>query len=412
MVVDFKIPPFEPTSGDDIDSTTRQLRETFRSGKTKNLEWRLVQLRKLYWAIKDHYAVLNDSLRLDMRKSRHETALTEYDFCLGECLYMIKNLEKFAKDEAVADVPLTFALMKPRIRKEPLGMALIIGAYNFPFMLTISPLIGAIAAGCTAVIKPSEGAPATAMVVKKIVEAGLDRSAYAVVNGAVDETKHLLDIKWDKIFYTGGSQVGKIVATKAAETLTPYCLELGGKNPAFITRNADVKLAARRLGWGKTMNAGQVCLSHNYILADRAVVPSLVQAFKDTFKQFFPSGAKNSPDYSRIINIRHFQRLKKMLDGTNGQIVVGGETDEDQLYIEPSIVQVSTPNDIIIQEESFGPIFGILPYDTLDEAIAIANEVDPAPLSLFAFGSAAEAEKSTFFLCFPHDAALPICSHR
>ncbi|KAH7376215.1 aldehyde dehydrogenase 3H1 [Plectosphaerella cucumerina] len=393
MVVDFKIPPFEHTSSEDIESAAQRLRATFRAGTTKPLEWRVVQLRKLYWALKDHTAVVQDALRLDLRKSRHEAALTEIDMVLAEIMYMLKNLTRFAADEAVADVPLTFALMKARIRKEPLGMVLIIGAYNFPIQLTLLPLVGAIAAGCTAVLKPSEGAPASAMALVKIIRAGLDPEAFAVVNGAVPETQQLLDIKWDKIFYTGGTVVGKIIAKKAAETLTPVCLELGGKNPAFVTAAADVNLAARRLSWGKTLNAGQVCLSHNYILVDRAAAPRLVQAFKDTMATFFPKGAKNSPDYGRIVNERQFQRIKRMLDSTNGDIVVGGEVDEEQLFIEPTIVQVSSPNDIVIREESFGPVFGILPYDTLDEAISIANQVDAAPLSLFVFGNDADAEK-------------------
>ncbi|CRK36324.1 hypothetical protein BN1723_004198, partial [Verticillium longisporum] len=190
-------------------------------------------------------------------------------------------------------------MMKPRVRKEPLGMVLVIGAYNFPAQLSIVPLLGAVAAGCTAVLKPSEGAPATAMVLKKIVEASLDPSAYAVVNGAVDETTALLEVKWDKIMYTGGSAVGKIISKKAAETLTPVCLELGGLNPAFVTRNADIKLAARRLGWGKTLNAGQVCLSQNYILADRAVVHAFL------FDLFFRAGLalRNAVDEEAKVNV-------------------------------------------------------------------------------------------------------------
>ncbi|KAF3359354.1 hypothetical protein VdG1_02377 [Verticillium dahliae VDG1] len=391
--VDQKIPAFENTSLDDITRVTDTLRATFRSYKTKDIQWRLVQLRKFYWAFEDYTPALINALRQDLRKSKHEALLSEINWIKDDCLYLIKNLERFTKDEPVSDVPMTFIMMKPRVRKEPLGMVLVIGAYNFPAQLSIVPLLGAVAAGCTAVLKPSEGAPATAMVLKKIVEASLDPSAYAVVNGAVDETTALLEVKWDKIMYTGGSAVGKIISKKAAETLTPVCLELGGLNPAFVTRNADIKLAARRLGWGKTLNAGQVCLSQNYILADRAVVPELIAAFKSTFKSFFPSGAKNSPDLSRIVNARHFARMKKMLDRTEGEIVIGGGMDEAQLFIEPTIVLANSPHDSVVREESFGPIFAILPYDSLDAAIELVNDLCHTPLALFAFGNEEETKK-------------------
>lgn len=394
LSADVKIPEFTHTSTDDIYRLTDTLRATFRSNKTKDLQWRTLQLRKLYWAIKDFTPQLCDALRKDLRKCKHEALLSEIEWAANDCLYMIKNLEKFAKDETCEDVPLTYAALKPRIRKEPLGMVLVIGAFNFPVQLSLLPVIGAISAGCTAVLKPSESAPATAMVLVKIFEAALDPKAYQVVNGAVKETQALLDVKWDKIMYTGSTAVGKIIAKKAAETLTPVTLELGGLNPAFVTKNANVKLAARRLMWAKCLNAGQVCISQNYILADRAIVEPLVQGLNATYKEFFPSGAKNSPDFSRIVNKKSFQRIKKMLDETNGKIVMGGGMDEDQLFIEPTAVLVDSMLDSVMKEESFGPVFAIMPYDTLDDAINIANQVYRTPLALFTFGSDAENERS------------------
>ncbi|GJC98079.1 aldehyde dehydrogenase [Colletotrichum higginsianum] len=273
LALDAKIPDFTHTSTDDIYRLTDTLRATFRSNKTKDLKYR----------------ALCDALRKDLRKCKHEALLSEVEWCANDCLYMLKNLEKFAADEKCEDVPLTYAMLKPRIRKEPLGMILVIGAFNFPVQLTLIPIIGAIAAGCTAVLKPSESAPATAMVLTKIFETALDPKAYTVVNGAVEETQALLDVKWDKIMYTGSTAVGKIIAKKAAENLTPVTLELGGLNPAFITKHADVKLAARRLMWSKCLNAGQVCISQNYILADRAIVDDLIQGLNATLKEFFPS---------------------------------------------------------------------------------------------------------------------------
>ncbi|WYZ41878.1 hypothetical protein EsH8_V_000773 [Colletotrichum jinshuiense] len=393
LASDVKIAEFTHTSTDDIYRLTDTLRATFRSNKTKDLQYRILQLRKLYWAIKDFTPLLCDALRKDLRKPKHEALLSEIDWAANDCLYMINNLEKFAADEKCEDVPLTYLPMKPRIRKEPLGLILVIGAFNFPVQLTILPIIGAIAAGCTAVLKPSESAPATAMVLTKLFEVALDPKAYTVVNGAVPETQALLDVKWDKIMYTGSTSVGKIIAKKAAETLTPVTLELGGLNPAFVTKNANIKLAARRLLWGKSLNAGQVCISQNYILAERSIVEPLIQSLNASLKDFFPSGAKNSPDFSRIVNKRSFLRIKKMLDETSGKIVMGGGLDEDQLFIEPTAVLVDSMLDSVMKEESFGPVFAIMPFDSLDDAINIANQVYRTPLALFTFGNDQENQR-------------------
>ncbi|KAJ2900979.1 aldehyde dehydrogenase [Zalerion maritima] len=384
------IPPFEATPVAEIRLSQARLLETFRSTKTKDLEYRRVQLRRLYWGIKDNTELLLAALNKDLRKPAFESLLTEVDWCLQDCLHAIKHLSSWAKDEKYSDVPLQFSLNSARIRKDPIGTVLIIGAYNFPIMLTFGPLVGAIAAGCPAIIKPSEVSPATAMVMEKIARESLDPDAYVVVNGAVPETTELLDLKWDKIFYTGGGTVGTIIATKAAKTLTPVTLELGGKNPAFVTRNANLRLAARRLLWGKVMNAGQVCISHNYVICDRSVLSSFIQELENTHKDFFPEGAKNSPDFARIVNKRHFQRIKQMIDHSTGKIVLGGDTDEDDLYIEPTAVQVDNVTDSVLVEESFGPLFGIIPYTSLKEGIDIMNEVDRTPLALFVFGSKKE----------------------
>lgn len=266
-------------------------------------------------------------------------------------------------------------------------------AFNFPIQLSLGPLIGAIAAGCTAILKPSEGSPNCAAVLQKVIAESLDPNFYTVVQGAIPETTALLDQKWDKIFYTGSANVGAIIAKKAAETLTPVALELGGRNPSFITKNADPKLAARRLLWAKTFNAGQVCVSQNYTLIDREMVQPFVNELDAQLKQFYPQGARNSPDYGRIVNQRQFQRLKKMLDESHGKILIGGTMDEDDLFIEPTVVQVDSMDDSLIKDESFGPFLPILPVNDLDEAIRIANEVHATPLGLYPFGTKAEMEK-------------------
>jgi beta-apo-4'-carotenal oxygenase len=230
------------------------------------------------------------------------------------------------------------------------------------------------------------------MVLQQIVGA-LDSSAYGTVQGGVPETTALLNEKWDKIFYTGGAAVGTIIAKKAAETLTPVALELGGKNPAFVTRNADVRLAARRLLWAKLHNAGQVCISQNYILVDREVLPTLKAEIQTALKEFMPNGAKDNSDYSKIATPRQWSRLKKLLDDSRGSIVAGGNMDETTQFLEPTVVEVLDASDPLIQEETFGPIVTLLPVTSLDEAIRIANEVDATPLGAYPFGSKAETDK-------------------
>lgn len=266
-------------------------------------------------------------------------------------------------------------------------------AFNFPINLSFGPMIGAIAAGNTVILKPSEQTPNCAAVMQKIMEAALDPDCYACVQGAIPETSALLDQRWDKIFFTGSERTAKVVAQAAAKNLTPVALELGGRNPAFVTKKADIRLAARRLLWSKTMNAGQVCISQNCIFADKDVVPTLIDELKGAMKEFFPEGAQKSADFSRIVNERSFSRIKKMLDNTGGEIVIGGSTDAADLFIEPTIVLVSDPKDSLLVEESFGPLMPILPVENLDQAISIANEIHETPLGMYAFGSTAETDK-------------------
>jgi beta-apo-4'-carotenal oxygenase len=254
-------------------------------------------------------------------------------------------------------------------------------------------VIGAIAAGCTVVLKPSENSPNAAAVMQMILSKYVDSTCYTVVQGGVPESTALLACKWDKIFYTGSAGVGTIVAKKAAETLTPVTLELGGRNPAIVTKHADPRLAARRLIWAKIMNAGQVCVSQNYILIDREILPTFLEEMKATFKEFYPNGAKASPDYGRIVNNRQWTRLKKMLDASKGKILIGGTMDEADRFLEPTVVQVDSIDDSLIADESFGPLIPIYPVDNLDEAIRIANTVHDTPLGIYAFGNKQETDK-------------------
>ncbi|KAK8219768.1 Hexadecenal dehydrogenase [Zalaria obscura] len=366
---------------------------SFAAHLTRPLSFRLTQLRKLYWAIKDHEKELLEACKRDLGKPYYETYLTEINWCLNDIIFVCKNLESWAREEKAKDIPLMHAVTRPKIRKEPLGAVLVIGAFNFPYQLSLGPLVGAIAAGCTAVLKPSENAPYAAAMMQRIIAERLDSSAYTVVQGAIPETTALLDCKWDKIFYTGSATVGTIISKKAAETLTPVTLELGGRNPAIVTRNADMRLAARRLLWTKHMNAGQICVSQNYILIDKEVLPTFLEQLKVAIKDFYPNGVRESEDYGRIVNEKQWQRIKKMLDSTSGKILIGGTMDAETKYLEPTVVEVTDPNDSLLTEESFGPLIPVVPVSDLDEAIRLANTIHATPLGIYPFGSKAEVSK-------------------
>ncbi|KAJ5380034.1 Beta-apo-4'-carotenal oxygenase [Penicillium cataractarum] len=388
-----QLPDLQFTSLEAIPERISTVRKSFLENRTRDVEFRLVQLRKLYWAIKDHEEEIVEACAQDLNKPRFEAEYAESGWLLNDIVFTSRNLHKWVKDEKAPDIELTFKFMSPKIRKDPLGCVLVIGAFNFPFQLTMGPVIGAIAAGNTVVIKPSENAPRSAAVMQKICEASLDPSCYSIVQGGVPETQALLAERWDKIFFTGGANVGRIIAKAAAPHLTPVVLELGGINPAIITKNADPRLVARRMLWGKTLNAGQVCTSQNYLLVDKEIVPRVVEEFKKAYDEFYPKGAKESPDYSRIINETHFQRLKSMLDNTKGKILLGGTMDEKELFIEPTVIQVDSVEDSLCSQESFGPFIPILPVENMDEAINLANGVQSTPLGLYPFGSKAEVAK-------------------
>lgn len=387
------LPPFEHTPIEDVKPSHERVLNKFHTHTTRPLEYRLKQLRSFYWGLKDAEPAMTEALRLDLGKSAMESFITEVGWVLNDILFMEKNLKRFMADEKAEDTGLMNMAMSPKIRKDPLGAVLVIGAYNFPVQLSLGPLVGAIAAGCTAVLKPSENSPHSARIMQHIVESSLDPDAYRVVQGAIPETTALLDCKWDKIFYTGGAGVGKIIARKAAETLTPVTLELGGRNPAIVTKNADPRLAARRLVWAKLMNAGQVCVSQNYIIVDREVMPIFLQHVRTTLKQFQPRGAEGNEDYGKIVNERQWSRLKAMLDNTRGKVLIGGSTDRATLFFEPTVVEVTSPDDSLLVDESFGPLIPVIAVDGLDDAIRVANHVHQTPLGIYPFGTKAETDK-------------------
>ncbi|KAI9828827.1 MAG: hypothetical protein M1819_006534 [Sarea resinae] len=384
-------PPYEFTPVESIPSIVNEVCTAFHAHKTRPIEYRLVQLRRFYWGIKDNEQQLLDALKTDLGRPVFEAVTAETTWCLNDIIFTCNNLEKWAKDEKAPDIPIVNSAVRPIIRKDPLGCVLVIGAFNFPVQLSFGPMIGAIAAGNTVVLKPSENAPATAAVLQSIVTSSLDPSCYKVIQGSIPETEALLAEKWDKIFYTGSAPIGRLIAQKAASTLTPYVLELGGRNPTIVTKNADARVAARRLLWGKTMNAGQVCLAPNYALVERAILPALVNELKRALNDFFPDGAAQSRDFGRIVNDKHFGRIKSLLDASSGTILLGGTMDARTRFIEPTVVQVDSLSDALLASETFGPILPLYAVDSLASAIDIVNtRLDSTPLAIYAFGNASE----------------------
>jgi len=297
---------------------------------------------------------------------------------------LLQNMDSWAANEKVG-TPLTLGkpLTASYIQKLPLGVVLIIGPWNYPVLLILQPLCGAIAAGCVAVLKPSEVAPHTSALIAELIPRYLDPQVVRVVEGAVPETTALLKQKWDHIFYTGNSQVARIVMRAAAEHLTPVTLELGGKNPVFVLPDCDIQLAARRILSPKLFNCGQSCIAADYVLVEQSVFQPLVAALKQYVMQFLGTDPKTSPDLGRIVNDRHFKRVARMLNGE--KVLFGGETDESQRYIAPTALEVTmNGKHACLEEEIFGPILPLIKYTTLDEAVAFARS-HPTPLACYVF---------------------------
>lgn len=380
------IPAFVEAPLENIPTLCKETRDTFFSGRTRDIEWRKKQLRKLYWAVKDNEKIIADAMLLDLGKPPYESYVMEIYWIMNEIVYILNNLDSILADEKLY-VKLMFKAMKPRTEKVPFGTVLVIAPFNFPFQLALGPAIGAIAAGNTVIIKPSENTPATSAVIAALVEKYLDNNAFKVVIGGIPETTALLAEKWDKIFYTGNGHVARIVSQAAIKHLTPVVLELGGKNPAFITKNADAKLAGKRLAWGKVMNDGQVCLAPDFAIVHPSKKDEFIQSVIATWKDFFPRGAENSKDISRIINLRSFLRIKKLLDNTKGKIVAGGYTNEAKLFIEPTIVVVEDEDDALLGEEIFGPILAVIVRNSTQEALEIARRLGDCSLATYVFSN-------------------------
>lgn len=358
------------------------LRTTFQAGTTLPVAFRLRQLKQLRRAIQAHESEISEALHQDLGKPPLEAYVTEIGFVLEELSYAIQHLAEWVEPTS-ASVSITLFHAEARIEPRPLGLVLIIGPWNYPFQLILSPLIGAIAAGNCAVVKPSEHAPATSALIRMLLEGALDKGTIKVFEGGVEATQQLLAMKWDSIFFTGSTAVGRLVARAAADQLTPVTLELGGKSPCILDDSCDLTLAVRRTLWGKFMNAGQTCVAPDVVFVPRSRMDAFVAQCKEQLHAFYGSDAALSDDYGRIINDSHFSRLEKLL-GHGERILLGGKRSRETRYFEPTLV-TDVPTDSPLQhEEIFGPILPILPYESLDEVVQWIR-ARPKPLAFYLF---------------------------
>lgn len=357
-----------------------QQRQFFATGQTKSVEFRREQLLKLRANVLKYQDEAIAALAQDLRKPEFE-ARFEMIAVLNEIDFALKHLKTWLKPKK-ASLSLMQLPGKAYQQPEPLGVVLIIGPWNFPFSLALQPLIGAIAAGNCAIVKPSELAAATSQVTAKVIRETFPEHYIAAIEGGVETSQALLAEKFDHIFFTGGTAIGKIVMAAAAKHLTPITLELGGKSPCIVDSNIDVKETAKRITWGKFLNAGQICIAPDYLLAEASIQDELLTSIKAYIQEFYGDNPQTSPDYPRLISDRHWQRSVELL--TQGEIYCGGSHDQGDRYIEPTIIINPDLNAPIMQEEIFAPILPVLTYRNLDEAIALINS-KPKPLALYIF---------------------------
>ena len=364
-------------------------KEFFNSQKTKNIKFRKRALQKLKEAILKNEDLMYEAIYKDFGKSKFDTFTTEISFVLKEIEFYLKNLNSLSSPKKVR-TNLANQLGSSKIYSEPLGNTLVIGAWNYPYQLSLSPLIAAVAAGNTCILKPSEVAENSMKAMAKIINENFPREYLFAVEGGVEEITGILELKFDKIFFTGSTKVGKIVYEAAAKNLTPVTLELGGKSPAIVAASANLEVAARRIVWGKFLNAGQTCVAPDYILVDERVKDSLVTSLKKYIQKF--SYKADSEQYTQIINEKNFERLIKMIDPEN--VFYGGNFDARKRFIEPTILQNVTWEDSVMQEEIFGPILPVLTYKNFNEALLQISKHEK-PLAAYLFTNNSE-EKDLF----------------
>lgn len=366
-----------------LEAIVKKQRDFFATNRSKEIDFRYEQLRRLKKAILAYESRINRALFQDLHKSNMESYSTEVGLCLAEISYVLKHLSAWTKDKKVKS-PILFPGSKPFIYNEPYGIVLVISPWNYPFQLTVSPLIGAIAAGNCAILKPSEISPYISQVIQEMINEYFDDGYIAVVQGDSEVAKRLLLNRFDYIIYTGGGVVGKAVMRAAAENLTPITLELGGKSPCLVDSEADLDKAARRITWGKFLNAGQTCIAPDYMLVHKSVKSKLIDKIKVAIKDFYGEDPRQSPDYGRIINYRHFERLSEYIK--EGDVIIGGNTLSLDRYISPTLIANVSPEMKMMQEEIFGPILPVLEYSEINDAFEFIKS-RPKPLAIYVFSN-------------------------
>lgn len=377
-----------PANHTDIPKIVSSQKQYYRTQITKSIDVRKTQLKKLRKAIIQSEDKLYKAVEKDLGKGYEEAFLTEISLVVKEIDLHLKNLSRWAKPQRVAS-PLYLLPSRSEVVAEPMGVVLIIGPFNYPFQLTMAPLVGAISGGNCAIIKPSEQTPHTAEVIKELINNTFEPQYLHVVTGDVEVGKALLEEAYDLIFFTGSTNVGKIVMQKAAEHLCPVILELGGKSPSIVLPSADISTTAKRIAWGKTINAGQTCIAPDYVLVHSDMAAALVNGITKHWQDMFGEETKNSSYFGRIVSNRAFDRLSGYLN--NGEIVYGGQTDRDSRYIAPTILRNVRMDDPVMKEEIFGPILPIITYDNEVELEQMLPE--EKPLACYVFGKEKEALK-------------------
>lgn len=363
----------------DFNKIFQSQKELFNSHQTKDVAFRKETLKKLKKIIKDNENRLYEAIYKDFRKSAFDTFLNELSLVYNELDFFLTNLDRLAQPKRVKTT-LSLQPGKSHVYYDPLGVTLVIGAWNYPYLLTLIPLISSIAAGNTCMVKPSELPENTMHVLSELINSNFPFNYIYVVEGGIPETTELLKLRYDKIFFTGSPKVGKIVYEAAAKNLVPVVLELGGKSPAIVTRTANLEVAAKRLIWGKFLNGGQTCIAPDYLLVEESVKPKLLQLMKEKLKEInYSDGAEH---YTSIINKRNFDRILGLVD--KSQIVYGGTSNEKTLYIEPIILDNVSWEDAVMQEEIFGPVFPVLSFTNYDEILQKIIEGEK-PLAAYLF---------------------------
>jgi acyl-CoA reductase-like NAD-dependent aldehyde dehydrogenase len=368
-------------SSPDFGALVARHRAYFRSGATRSAEWRERQLRALGSMMKEHAEDFYAALWTDLRRNRTDADWVDVKYVTSAASHALARLREWMRPVSV-ETPLVLTPSHAHVQFDPLGVGLIVGTWNYPLMLTLSPLIAAISAGNAAVIKPSEVADASARAIARLVPEYLDRDAFSVVLGGVPETSALLKQDWDHIFFTGGATVAKEVMTAAARQLTPVVLELGGKCPSIVHSSARLRVTARRIAHGRWVNAGQTCTAPDYVLVFKEVVEPFLQELKEAVLQFYGEDPQKSADYGRIVSTSHFDRLVRLLQ--DGTIFHGGRHDRNDRFIAPTVLVNVSPDAPVMQEEIFGPILPVLEVDSVDQALEIVN-TRSSPLGLYVF---------------------------